>query len=111
MRLRGSLMLIIIVAFALLSMVGQILGLYTDWLWFREVQFTSVFLTVLRTQVILGVVTGAAFFLILYLNVLLAWRLSPRDAIVLADDALAKSTDPEELRTLLLGGNRPAARH
>jgi uncharacterized protein len=88
MRLRGSLLLIIIVAFALLSMVGQILGLYTDWLWFREVQFTSVFVTILRTQVILGVVTGAAFFLILYLNVLLAWRLSPRDAIVVADDAL-----------------------
>jgi len=88
MRLRGFLLLIIIVAFALLSMVGQILGLYTDWLWFREVQFTSVFLTVLRTQVILGVVTAAAFFLILYVNVLLAWRLTPRDAIVVADDAL-----------------------
>ena len=88
MRLRGFLLLILVVAIALLSMVGQILGLYTDWLWFREVQFTSVFLTVLRTQVILGVVTAAAFFLILYLNVLLARRLAPRDAIVVADDAL-----------------------
>jgi uncharacterized membrane protein (UPF0182 family) len=88
MKLRGLLLLIIIVAFVLLSMVGQILGLYTDWLWFREVQFTSVFVTMLRTQVILGVVTAVAFFVILYLNVLLAWRLSPRDAIVVADDAL-----------------------
>jgi len=25
---------------------GQIVGVYTDWLWFREVQFTSVFVTV-----------------------------------------------------------------
>jgi len=88
MRLRGFLFLIIIVAFALLSMVGQILGLYIDWLWFREVQFTSVFLTVLRTQVILGAVTAAAFFLILYINVLLALRLAPRDALVAVDDAL-----------------------
>ena len=88
MRLRGFLLLIVIVAFGLLPMVGQILGLYTDWLWFREVQFTSVFLTVLRTQAILGVVTAAAFFLILYVNVLLAWRLAPREALVVADDAL-----------------------
>src|SRR2546425_554367 len=47
---------------------GQIVGVYTDWLWFREVQFTSVFVTVLQTQILLGVVTGAAFFLILHGN-------------------------------------------
>ena len=88
MRLRGFLWLILIAAFGLLSMAGQILGLYTDWLWFREVQFTSVFVTVLRTQVLLGVVTAVAFFLILYGNVLLAWRLAPRDVLVVADDAL-----------------------
>jgi uncharacterized membrane protein (UPF0182 family) len=89
MRLRGFLLLILVIgAIALLSTAGQILGLYIDWLWFREVQFTSVFLTVLRTEVLLGAVTGAAFFLILYINVLLGRRLTPRDAIVVADDAL-----------------------
>jgi uncharacterized membrane protein (UPF0182 family) len=89
MRLRGFLLLILVIgAIALLSTAGQILGLYIDWLWFREVQFTSVFVTVLRTEVLLGAVTGAAFFLILYINVLLARRLAPRDAPVVADDAL-----------------------
>ena len=88
MRLPGFLFLILIVAFGLVSMVGQILGLYIDWLWFREVQFTSVFLAVLRTQVILGAATAVASFLILYINVLLAWRLAPRDVLVVADDAL-----------------------
>jgi len=89
MRLRGFLLLILVIgAIALLSTAGQILGLYIDWLWFREVQFPSVFVTVLRTEVLLGAVTGAAFFLILYINVLLARRLAPRDAIVVADDAL-----------------------
>jgi uncharacterized membrane protein (UPF0182 family) len=88
MRLRGFLLLVIVVGFGLLSMIGQILGLYTDWLWFHEVQFTSVFLTVLRTQAIVGVVTAAAFFLILSINVLLALRLAPRDALVVADDPL-----------------------
>ena len=50
-------------------------------------QFTSVFVTVLQTQVLLGVVTGAAFFLILYGNVILARRLAPREALVAVDDA------------------------
>ena len=76
MRLRGLLLLIPVVAVVLLSTASQILGLYTDWLWFREVQFTSVFLTVLRTQVLLGAGTAVAFFLILYGNVFLARRLT-----------------------------------
>ena len=59
---------------------GQIVGVYPDWLWFREVQFTSVFVTVLQTQILLGVVTGAAFFLILHGNVTLARRLATREA-------------------------------
>ncbi|MEK7732478.1 MAG: UPF0182 family protein [Planctomycetota bacterium] len=89
-----------IVTIALLSTAGQILGFYTDWLWFREVQFTSVFVTVLRTQVLLGVVTGAAFFLILYGNVTLARRLAPREALVTADDATGLPS-PEMLEPYL----------
>src|SRR3990172_8533387 len=89
MRLRGLLLPIVgFAVFALLSTAGQILGLYVDWHWFREVQFTSVFVSVVGTQVLVGAVTGAAFFLILYANVLLARRLAPRDVLVAADDAL-----------------------
>jgi hypothetical protein len=55
-----------IAALALLTTGGQIVGFYTDWLWFREVRFTSVFVTVLQTQILLGVVTAAVFFLLLY---------------------------------------------
>ena len=83
MRLRGFLLLIIIIAaFGLLSTGGQILGFYIDWLWFREVQFTSVFLTVLPDAGPPRGGHGLAFFLILYVNVLLARRLAPRDALV-----------------------------
>jgi uncharacterized membrane protein (UPF0182 family) len=90
MRFRGLISLILVIAaLVLLNMTGQILGLYVDWLWFREVQFTSVFLTVLHTELLLGVVTGAAFFLILYGNVTLARRLAPREVIVTAETPLA----------------------
>jgi len=64
-------LILALASLALLSTAGQIVGFYTDWLWFREVQFTSVFVTVLQTQVLLEVVTSAAFFLILYGNVTL----------------------------------------
>ncbi len=93
-------LILALAAIALLSTAGQILGFYTDWLWFREVQFTSVFVTVLRTQVLLGMVTGAAFFLILYGNVILARRLAPREVLVAADDALGLPS-PEMLEPYL----------
>ena len=83
---RPTWLILAIATLAVLSTAGQILGFYTDWLWFREVQFTSVFVTVLQTQVLLGVVTGVAFFLILYGNVTLAWWLAPRQALVVVDD-------------------------
>jgi uncharacterized membrane protein (UPF0182 family) len=70
----------------LLSAGGQIVGFYTDWLWFHEVGFTSVFVTVLQTEVLVGVVTGAAFFLIFYGNVTLARRLASRDVLVAVED-------------------------
>ena len=88
MRIRDLILLTLVVAVVLLSTAGQILGLYTDWFWFREVQFTSVFITVLRTQILVGVVAAAAFFLILYGNLTLAWRLAPRQVLVTVDDAL-----------------------
>jgi uncharacterized membrane protein (UPF0182 family) len=41
-RVRGYTWFILGIATpALLSTAGQIVGFYTDWLWFREVQFQS----------------------------------------------------------------------
>ena len=86
-RVRGPTWLFLALAtLALLSTAGEIVGFYTDWLWFHEVQFTSVFVTVVQTQALLGVVTGAAFFLLLYGNMTLARRLAPREALVTVDD-------------------------
>jgi hypothetical protein len=70
----------------LLSTAGQILAFYADWVWFHEVRFTAVFLTVIEAQVLLGLATGAAFFLILYGNMTLARRLAPRDVLVVVGD-------------------------
>jgi uncharacterized membrane protein (UPF0182 family) len=85
---RPTWLVLAIAAIVLLSTAGQILDFYTDWLWFREVQFTSVFVTVLQTKVLLGLLTGAVFFAILYGNVALAWRLAPREILMVGDDGL-----------------------
>ena len=90
-------LILAIAALVFLSTASQIVGFYIDWLWFGEVQFTSVFLTILLTQILLGLVTGVTFFVILYSNVALAWRLAPRGTLVAADDALGLPS-PEILR-------------
>src|SRR5712692_6073788 len=100
-RVRGFTWFILgIATLALLSTAGRIVGVYTDWLWFREVQFTSVFVTVLRMQILLGMLTGVAFFVILYGNVTLARRFAPREVLVAADDALGLPS-PEMLEPYL----------
>jgi len=73
-------------ALVLLTTAGQILALYVDWFWFREVRFTSVFFRVIEAEALVGLVAGAAFFAILYGNLTLARRLAPRDVLVLLHD-------------------------
>jgi uncharacterized protein len=97
---RMFLPLVAIVGFGLVTMAGQTLGLYIDWLWFQEVQFTAVFLTILKTEVLVGAATAVAFFLIFFPNVLLALRLVPRDALVMLDDTLGLPS-PEILQPLV----------
>ncbi len=51
--------------------------LFTDWLWFKEVGYASVFTKILGMQVTLGIIAGAAFFIFLYINLLIAKKLAP----------------------------------
>jgi uncharacterized membrane protein (UPF0182 family) len=53
-------------------------GFFVDLLWFREVGFSQVFWTILRTKIALGLIFGAAFFAILYANLLIVRLLTPR---------------------------------
>ena len=59
------------VAAALLLYIfsSQIITLFTDLLWFRELGYRPVKLTLLRTQALLGITLGTLFFLIVYVNV------------------------------------------
>ncbi len=73
----GRLVLLVVLLVALLLSFANSLALYVDWLWFGEVGYQSVFVTLLSSQVLVGVAFGAAFFLVFFLNVFLAGRHQP----------------------------------
>jgi uncharacterized membrane protein (UPF0182 family) len=69
-----------------LSLVGQIVPLYTDYLWFEEVRLASVFTTILWMKAMLALSAGVVFALFVYVNVRMAARSTPGDVLVELDD-------------------------
>jgi hypothetical protein len=67
----GAIVLLVLL-FAALS------GFFVDVLWFDEVGFGEVFWGILRTKVLLAVAFGLIFFAILYANLFIVRRLTPR---------------------------------
>ena len=65
------------IIFLFIISISTIVRLYTDLQWYREVRFTSVFWTILRTQVLLGVGLGVIFFLFCLANLFIVARLMP----------------------------------
>ena len=70
--------IIVLVLLALLLGASWLSTFYTDYLWYREVGYTSVFWKRIVTQVWLFFAFAALFFAIFYGNIYLARRLTPR---------------------------------
>src|SRR5829696_6618690 len=60
-----------------LSVLGSLVRLYVDWLWFGEVAYRQVFTTGLRTRILLFVVFGLLMTAVIAANLLLAYRFRP----------------------------------
>ncbi|TLY30965.1 MAG: hypothetical protein E6K62_08650, partial [Nitrospirae bacterium] len=73
----GRLLLLFVLLVALLFSLSNSLVLYVDWLWFGEVGYQAVFMTILLTQASVGGLFGAVFFLVFFANVYLAGRHQP----------------------------------
>ena len=71
--------IVVIVLFTALS------GFVIDLLWYREIDQSGVFWTVLRTKTVLAVVFGLLFFAILYVNLVIARRIRPTTRILSPD--------------------------
>jgi uncharacterized membrane protein (UPF0182 family) len=91
---------IIVIAALILLFIGFTVmsGFYVDLLWFREVKFSSVFWSVLRTKAMLGLIFGLLFFAILYVNLLIVRWLTPTTRILTPEqeavDRVRQSLEP-----------------
>lgn len=54
-------------------------SIYTEWLWFGSLSFSSVYLTILKTKVLLFFVGAIVFFAVLMASIMVAQRLSPKN--------------------------------
>ncbi len=68
----------VIVLFILITSLRSIADFYTDYLWFQELKFTSVFRGVLVVQVLLALFFCVLFFVLMWGNLVIADRLAPR---------------------------------
>src|SRR5262245_52831619 len=69
---------VLLLAFVLLAAIGSLSSFYTDLLWFREVDKTSVFWGQISAKVTLGLLVGLGSGLIVGVNLWLVERLAPR---------------------------------
>ena len=74
----GRGILFFVILFCAILLLWRTTGLITDWFWFQEVGYEKVFTVTLLAQFQVAVLFGLAFFLIFYVNLFLASRLSER---------------------------------
>ena len=75
---RRLIIIVVVVLAALLLAFTALSGFFVDVLWFREVRLSDVFWTVLRTKVLLGLTLGLTFFVLLFSNLWIVRRITPR---------------------------------
>ena len=74
----GRGILFFVILFCAILLLWRTTGLITDWFWFQEMGYEKVFTVTLLAQFQVAVLFGLAFFLIFYVNLFLASRLSER---------------------------------
>ena len=80
--------ILILLLLALAVVASQSVPLYTDWLWFEAVGFSSAFLTILLTRSALTLIFGSVCFAVLYLNLFLVHRSPATDVLIELEDHL-----------------------
>lgn len=75
---RRLLIAVVVVVAAVVAAFTALSGFFIDVLWFREVGYSDVFWTILRTKIALGLAFGLAFFALLFVNLWIVRRTTPR---------------------------------
>ncbi|MCH8748144.1 UPF0182 family protein [Patescibacteria group bacterium] len=93
--------IVYIVGGLVLLVVSALFGLFrqlTDWFWFKEIGFSSIFFTILGTQVLWGLAVGLVSFIMIYGNLWLAGKLATKPMTI------RMSVAPRLQRGELMGG-------
>jgi len=80
--------LILLLALLALSLVAQVVPLYTDWLWFGEVGYADVFVKTLSLRGSLFAAMAIGVLIFLFANLTFAARTAPPDVIWELEDQL-----------------------
>lgn len=68
---------VVIILALLVIFGGALVGLWTDWLWFKDLGFGVVFSTIFWTRIKVGLLFGFLFFAIIYSNLWYARKIAP----------------------------------
>jgi uncharacterized membrane protein (UPF0182 family) len=68
---------VVVLLILVLSVLGSLVRMYVDWLWFGEVGFRQVFTTGLRTRLLLFFLFGVLMAVVIAANLFLAYRFRP----------------------------------
>src|SRR5258705_1521531 len=85
---RSQAALFLVLGLVALGLVGEIVPLYTDWLWFQEVGYTGVFLTTLKLRGSLFTAVAVVVLVFLYGNLTFAARRARPDVLWELEDQL-----------------------
>src|SRR5262245_4873763 len=86
--IRSRAAFLLVLAFILLGLVGQVVPLYTDWLWFLEVGYSAVFLKILSLRGALFTAVAVGVLVFLYANLMFASRTARPDVLWELEDQL-----------------------
>ncbi|MBN1979902.1 MAG: UPF0182 family protein [Chitinivibrionales bacterium] len=70
--------ILIAIVFFLIQFAGKGVTLITDFLWFKELRLSTIFLTIFSTKLVSGIVVGLIAWVVIYANILIGQRLSSR---------------------------------
>jgi uncharacterized membrane protein (UPF0182 family) len=106
-QMRG--IIFVVGALILLTLFLRIIGMITEWFWFQEVGYQRVFSVTLLAKIKSGALFGAAFFVLLYANLLIAFSRSrdPLFGYQTAAESMGlplREFEPGTLKVLLAAG-------
>jgi len=96
--MRGLILFAVVIG--LFAASSQAVRFIADWLWFQEVGYQNVFFTGIFAKIVTASFFGAGFFIIFYINLFLAVRLSARIFVLERNNAIRMPFPDVSNRTL-----------